>query len=647
MIFKYKKILSIFLCTVFLIGCSSNHNTDTEDKMDQTVSIEKFEKKGDTFIRKVNYDVETFSFVNKVTVPENYSWYLYSDFEGQNEINTKTIKCSFGDNINYLLVKNEKDTIGFYTVNVYRYHEYNVSFNTSGGAYIEPQKVQEDSLAIRPDDPTKTGYSFASWDFDFSTPIKRDTVITARWNANSYTITFNPNGGEVNPETLVASFESFVTLPTPSRIGYSFVGWFNDNQQISSGKWTYLSDMELVAKWEKSVYTITYNPNGGTVDEGTIQSVVYGDEYALRSAHRTGYEFDGWYDGDSFFSNGVWNFLSNKVLNAHWNANDYIVSFDPNGGSCDTTSLIVTYDSNYEMPIPTRKGYTFAGWYEGDTCYKSGVWHFLSNLDLVARWTVNNYNIHLQAASSLQSFDVIFDFNYNNQSITRTINPGEGFDLPIPKKPNYVFAGWTTTKNSENTRIDLTSIFASATVYALWQSPTKPNMWSTLKQVNYKDDTTITSPYSAVGDCYAIVAPINCTLYVCFEAKSSLSIMSWGTSSDSLKVYSAGQIRTQYFSVETGDVLYFRIGSSSEFSYSFFYSVVPYDSYVFNPEPISINVTYDQPFSLGVPHVPQGKTFVGWYYIESDNQILITDDNGDSLSNYSLSNDIEVLPKFE
>lgn len=148
------------------------------------------------------------------------------------------------------------------------------------------------------------------------------------------------------------------------------------------------------------MYNLTLNPNGGTAvnESGTKttsafkmtknQLIYLGPNYNDLSGakpSRTGYTFTGWFtaatggtkvhgaDGKcvndgAYFKNDKYQKAAALTLYAQWKANSYTVALNANGGECIIKNTIVTYDSKYgTIPTPTRKGYTFTGWYTATT----------------------------------------------------------------------------------------------------------------------------------------------------------------------------------------------------------------------------------------------------------------------------------------
>ena len=187
------------------------------------------------------------------------------------------------------------------------------------------------------------------------------------------TVTFNANGGSTPTASKSVTYNStYGTLPTPTRAGYTFKGWFTaasgGTQITSSTKVTTTSNQTLYAQWAANTYTVTFNANGGSTPT-TSKSVTYNSTYGtLPTPTRTGYTFKGWYtttSGDiQITSSTNVTVAANRTLYAQWTANSYTVTFNANGGNTPTASKSVTYNSTYgTLPTPIREGYTFKGWF--------------------------------------------------------------------------------------------------------------------------------------------------------------------------------------------------------------------------------------------------------------------------------------------
>lgn len=135
------------------------------------------------------------------------------------------------------------------------------------------------------------------------------------------------------------------------------------------------ASVNVYAQWAANTYTIAYNGNGHTSGSTANSSHTWGVAKNLTANGfvKTGYDFAGWGEGTSdgvkyTDKQSVSNLTSDNggtvTLFAKWEAKTFAVTFDANGGSVGTASITVTYDSTYgTLPIPTRAGYKFLGWY--------------------------------------------------------------------------------------------------------------------------------------------------------------------------------------------------------------------------------------------------------------------------------------------
>ncbi len=218
-----------------------------------------------------------------------------------------------------------------------------------------------------------------------------------------------------------------------------------------------------------SCYYIQYNANGG---EGTMlmssMSVDKEDRLATNQFTKEGYTFLGWKyttaEGvvilpDTATVKNLANAGETVTLIAEWAANQYVATFDANGGTVDKASITVSYDSTYGvLPIPERTGYTFNGWLlnsdlvSADTVVKS-----LNDHTLVASWTANKYTVTFDAdggAVNPSSKEVTFDKAYGT--------------LPAPTKKGYLFVAWTL--NAEPITADMVMKTAKDhTLVATWK----------------------------------------------------------------------------------------------------------------------------------------------------------------------------------
>ena len=305
---------------------------------------------------------------------------------------------------------------------------YAVTLHANGGT-INSGNVTEYTYGVGatlPTDVTRTGYTFKGWYDNESLTGNPVTAIGgaetgnkeywAKWEANTYTVTLNTNGGTINSGNVTGyTYGVGATLPTADDMtytGYTFKGWY-DNEGLTGFPVTAISDTETGnkeywAKWEANVYTVTLNTNGGTINSGNVTEYTYGVGATLPTdVTRTGYTFKGWYDNENLTGSPVTAISNtetgNKEYWAKWEANTYTVTFDPNGGSVNPVAA--TTDSSGKLsslPTPTRGGnYRFDGWYTEQT---GGIKVTLNQV-YTADTTLYAYWIYTSGSSSSEDRD--------------------------------------------------------------------------------------------------------------------------------------------------------------------------------------------------------------------------------------------------
>lgn len=416
--------------------------------------------------------------------------------------------------------------------------EYTVSFDANGGdAVSSTLTATYDSTYGTLPTPSKEGYGFAGWytptgvkvETGDKVLITENTLLTARWNANELTLTFNAEGGAVDPASKKVYYDGeYGTLPTPTKTGSTFIGWFTDktNGTKVTDKTVAKASVTLHAHWQANVYTVYINYNGyDATGKPLSKQLDHGDGYGLETLSRVGYEFGGWYL-DSAFANEITSTTTcteSGTVYAKWTAKEYTVKFDVNGGnslSDSQSSKKVVYDTAYgDLPSPTkpdsgsgwfRTKYTFAGWYTtrsddsgvritSDTILtvNSGVVSNSLDVTLYARWV------------TATEYTIVFNPNGGTVETSFIKNDGQtgvsASDLPTPVRDGYTFNGWFTQKDG-GTKIEAGyRASADITVFARWTANTynltfksdNVQVESGEQQVTY--DSTYAAAFAAVG----------------------------------------------------------------------------------------------------------------------------------------------------
>ena len=312
----------------------------------------------------------------KLPVPENFG--------------SNTAKITHGDDAaRYAAV-----TGGFVEVeNVTHFSEfvvepaYTVTFNTNGGSAMESQTVDEGAAATRPDDPTKTGFTFAGWysdssltaEYNFATPVTENLTLYAKWTENTtpttYTVTVNgtSNGTVSANPTSVAAGEQITLTVTPAS-GYTLdtltvTDAENHPVSVSDNRFTMpASNVTVTATFRATTppttYSVTFYTNGGSAVSS--QSVSPNGKAMRPSPEptRTGYTFVNWY-GDSDLTS-VYDFdtavTGNLALYAKWEPSTYTITYNLDGGSADNPASYTVETSTFTLVNPTKEGYHFTGW---------------------------------------------------------------------------------------------------------------------------------------------------------------------------------------------------------------------------------------------------------------------------------------------
>ena len=169
---------------------------------------------------------------------------------------------------------------------------YPVTFQSESGSEVASQ-IRANTPADQPADPTKEGYTFIGWykgeeKWNFADAVTEAMTLTAKWQLNQYTITFDTAGGSEVP-SITQDYGTAITPPAaPTKTGYTFAGWDKTIPFTMPAE-----DMTLTAKWQVNQYTITFKPENGGEDIVIKQD--YGTAITPPAAPtRTGYTFAGW-----------------------------------------------------------------------------------------------------------------------------------------------------------------------------------------------------------------------------------------------------------------------------------------------------------------------------------------------------------------
>ena len=322
---------------------------------------------------------------------------------------------------------------------------YTITYNANGGSGAPAAQTKDhgSSITLSSTKPTRTGYTFKNWNTEqdgsgtsysagSSYATDEDVTLYAQWTINTYTVSYNANGGSGAPTAQTKTYGVSLTLSNtkPTRTGYTFQGWGTSASDTTTdyapgASYTANSAITLYAIWNINTYQITYNANGGT-GAPSAQTKTYGVNLTLSST---------------------------KPTRSNTTASGYKITFNANDGVCTTASLTATnttsytfkawntvsggtgteYDpgesykenaaatlyaqwnatttkGNITLPTPTRDGYTFMGWAESATATfgSKGTYTPTGTKTLYAIW-------------SLIPRIPLLKTRYNNQFVTNAL----------------------------------------------------------------------------------------------------------------------------------------------------------------------------------------------------------------------------------
>ena len=330
---------------------------------------------------------------------------------------------------------------------------YTVTMDTAGGDPIRPIQYTVESEAFQLPTPIRTGYIFLGWTGEGITEPQKtieipqgstgDRTYTANWQVIEYTIITLLEGGNAgSSEVYFYTVEQTVTLPTPTRTGYTFLGWTGEgittpqpNVTIPKGS---TGDKTYIENWKLTEYNITMDLNGGSGQEKVVYTMT-DEDFELPTPTRHGYEFVGW-TGEGITTPQTSVIIpkgstGNKAYTANWQVIEYTITLDTNGGPV-VSPIKYTVEDTFTLPYILRPGYEFAGW----TLDGSGMLPFTP----LIIYPGTTGDLHYKAEWRLAEYTITMDLDGGSgqEKVVYTITD-EDFELPTPTRNGYEFVGWT------------------------------------------------------------------------------------------------------------------------------------------------------------------------------------------------------------
>ena len=481
---------------------------------------------------------------------------------------------------------------------------YTVSYNSNDGTNTTTTQIKlyNKDMCIDTIEPSRNGYTFVGWSTSNVGSVEyrqgdtyadnADITLYAVWEINTYSISYELNGGDGSFLPQSKTYDIEIALPStfPTKTGYSFSGWKATDGVIytAGAMYTVNASTTLTAQWAANNYTLYFEAMGGVVDPKS-KTVTYDQPYStLPTPTKDGHTFLGWYtsefDGKRITASTIVEVTSSQTLYAHWMLGPYIITYEANGGADSPESQRKDYgiDISLSTDVPTREGYIFQGWstsVSGNVEYNPGdTYSQDSHITLYAVWEPYKYVISYDLNGGVGTI--------NNQEKIQDV------DLilsdVIPTRPGYTFIGWETSYGA---------VYTSGSAYAENRNNVLIAQW----RGNYY---TITyDPTGGSTSTTASSAQYGSYHYLPTPTKAGYTFDAWYTDPDKGEYIGKGYV---YFS-HIGDITYYAHWIPNKYRIS-------YDANggTGAPEPQTKTHGVDLILSEIVPTLP-GYKFSCWY----------------------------------
>ena len=339
--------------------------------------------------------------------------------------------------------------------------QYVAEFVTNGGNAVEAITGSIlDGIETAPE-TIRSGYTFEGWFTDealteaaeFPFTLTENTTFYAKWELMKYTVNFVTNGGSEIEAITVSVIDS---APVSELDHYTLVGWYTDAECTEAIEFPYTvtAEITLYAKWAPTPYTAEFVTNGGSEVANIIGSVETGIDSAPVTT-RYAYIFEGWYTDAELTEAAVfpYAFTDNVTFYAKWTADPsaITVTFDyaeATAGNEEATRVVMPGDAIGELPVPTKFGYDFVGWFNGETAVTADT-VIDAAITFTAQWTPKTITVTV---------------DYNAADINALLEP-KGYEIVLVSDymPDYASLLPTQIEVTVGDTIDLPGTKATAT----------------------------------------------------------------------------------------------------------------------------------------------------------------------------------------
>ncbi|MBQ4444280.1 MAG: InlB B-repeat-containing protein [Clostridia bacterium] len=291
---------------------------------------------------------------------DSATWKLYYDKMGRDEIRTKIATNDYGrldsgSNLFYIVVTSSDETQSkTYTLELYKRYDVSVGIYDVYGDYVDSYAVTTLDTLTAPSNLSIAGYTVNGWK---SSSVKIGETVPKNYEGairltpdatpNTYTVTYQANGGSLSKTKQTVTFDKAEQLAVPTQEGYTFTGWTMNGEDVTDGTakctWKIAGDVTLTARYRANHYAVVVQSND--TDAGTA----------------------------SISGNGL---------------DNVNVFFNVNNDKCATnvhTQTVTTQEGLRYPADPTAEGYLFRGWYKDGSIYNFAR-DIYGDLNLTAEW---------------------------------------------------------------------------------------------------------------------------------------------------------------------------------------------------------------------------------------------------------------------
>ena len=472
--------------------------------------------------------------------------------------------------------------------------------------------------------------------------------------------------------TVIKSYGSYIT--NTSYYSLSLGADVGDVIKISAYYYDYSSSLYMY-------FTGTGNTSTAYVDssyDNITLDVNYGSSFYVAPPTKIGHTFKGFYTEENGqgtqitdeygYSINNYSYEDDLTIYPHFEVTNYTITYyNVEDASNPNTITSFTYNDTITFSNPTRDGYTFLGWYDNED-FTGTVITSISNrttsLSLYAKWEANIYNVYFESDGSTSVYSYVkVTLDYSCDELTNTttkLYTGDTLTYPTATRTGYILEGWYTDSTLTNKYSFSGSITESFTLYAKWipnsNNYTKTSSYNSSSNY-YSKNVNNSSSYADTYATYFIIDKANTKMYYRNSSSSSSYRIYFKveniTDGTTIKSYGSYITNTSFSSLtlnaDIGDVI-----KISAYYYSYSSSLRMYFTGTDNTSTATVSsylttvnndIEYNSEYTL--PKLEKtGYLFFGYYTEPNGEGTKLTDENGNSITNYSFAEDKEIYPYF-